>query len=73
MGLNISFKEKKKEVQELIWDSRKAKINWVMTVTQLTFDELEDIANDLGFIIKGEFIALPEEAKKIALPGVDKP
>ena len=73
MGLTISLLDKKNEVQELIWDSKKAKINWIMTVTQLTFDELEDIANELGFVIKGEFIALPEEAKKIADPDVKRP
>ena len=72
MGLKIDSLEKRNEVFELVEDTKKAKINWVMTVTQLSFDELEIIANDLGLVIKGEFIALPEYAHKLPEDKVEK-
>jgi len=68
--MTLDFLDKRNEVRELVEDAKKAKINWVMTVTQLTFDELEQIAKDLGFVIKGEFIALPEAADKITDPSI---
>ncbi|MCF2144606.1 MAG: zinc ribbon domain-containing protein [Candidatus Heimdallarchaeota archaeon] len=57
--------EKINEVYYLISKERKARINWVLTITQLTFDELEVVAKKLGLVIKGEYIVLPEDAAKI--------
>ena len=57
---------KKEQISDLITKQKKAKINWVLTVTQTSFEELESIAKELGFIIKGEYIALESEAEKIS-------
>lgn len=73
MGLNINYNGKKAEVKDLIEDSRKAKINWVLSVTQLTLEDLEKIAEELGLVIIGEFIALPEEAEKMNKSVLEKP
>ncbi len=73
MGLNINYDSKKSEVKDLIEDSRKAKINWVLSITQLTLADLEKIAKELGLVIIGEFIALPEEAEKMNKSVQEKP
>ena len=47
---------------------KKAKINWLLTVTQLSFEQLEIIVKELGFVFKGEYVVLPSEAEHIRAP-----
>ena len=71
-GKVISLTEEMKaQVEELLKKDKKAKINWILTVTQLSFEDLSKIADELGYKIKGEYIALPSEVDK--LPDADIP
>ena len=47
---------------------KKAKINWLLAVTQLSFEQLEIIVKELGFVFKGEYVVLPSEVDHIREP-----
>ncbi|MBN1330151.1 MAG: zinc ribbon domain-containing protein [Candidatus Heimdallarchaeota archaeon] len=65
--------DQEQAVQQFVTKERKVKINWLLTVTFLSIDELVLIANKLGYIIKGEYIALPSEEGKLREPQPWKP
>ncbi len=65
--------EQERAVQQFVTKQQKVRINWILTVTLLTIDELVTIANKLGYVIKGEYIALPSEEEKIREPQPWKP
>jgi len=60
------------QVKELIQKEKKAKINWILTITQLSLKELSIIAEELGYVIKGEYIALASEADKLPEGEIEK-
>jgi uncharacterized integral membrane protein len=66
VNLNVKeiSKEKKTELFELVEKQKKAKISWVGTITQLSEDQIINIAPDLGLAIEKDLILLPSETKE---------
>jgi len=63
----MSSKEKiKNEVLTLINQQKKAKINWIASILQISEDNVLSIAKDLGLIIEGDFVIAAAESAKIA-------
>ena len=52
-------------VKKTVNHDKKAKINWLLAVTQLSKEQLGIIVEELGFEIKGEYVALPSEVEHI--------
>ncbi|HUT82676.1 MAG TPA: zinc ribbon domain-containing protein [Candidatus Bathyarchaeia archaeon] len=71
MGQELS--EQELAVQQFVTKEHKVKINWILTITLLSIDDLVTIANKLGYIIKGDYIALPSEEEKLRKPQPWKP
>ncbi|NHJ05520.1 MAG: hypothetical protein EAX90_11900 [Candidatus Heimdallarchaeota archaeon] len=62
----MSSKEKtKNEVLTLINQQKKAKINWIASIVQISEDNVRSIAKDLGLIIEGDFVIAAAESAKI--------
>lgn len=53
--------EKKQELFELVEKQKKAKINWVGVITQLSEEEVKTIAWEIGLVIDKDLIMLPSE------------
>lgn len=52
---------KKKELFELVEKQKKAKINWVSVITQLSEEEVKTAAWEIGLVIDNDHIMLPSE------------
>ncbi len=65
--------KQEQQVRDLVTKQKKAKINWLLAITQLSLDELVAIAEKLHFIITSEYIALPSEGHNIHEQGTWKP
>ena len=60
-------------IKKTITHDKKAKINWLLAVTQLSEEQLGIIIKELGFVIKGEYVALPSEAEHIRVTDPYRP
>ncbi|NPE09092.1 MAG: hypothetical protein GNW80_12480 [Asgard group archaeon] len=56
--------EKKKELHELVEKQKKAKINWVAVITQLSEEDIKTIAWEIGLVIDKDQIMLPTETEE---------
>lgn len=56
--------EKKKELFELVEKQKKAKINWVAVITQLSEEDIKTIAWEIGLVIDKDLIMLPSETEE---------
>jgi len=65
--------EQENQMKQFVTNGKKVKLNWLLAVTQLSIDDLKVLAEKLGFIIKGEYIALPSEADTIRVSEHGKP
>lgn len=73
LGIVVSFSDAIiSQVKELIQKEKKAKINWILTITQLSLKELSIIADELGYVMKGEYIALASEADRLPEGEIEK-
>lgn len=52
-------------IKKSVTRDKKAKINWLMAVTQISLNQLSIVAEELGFVIKGDYVALPSEVENI--------
>ena len=55
--------EKLLQIDELVKERDIAKVQWIVTATNLTIEEISSACKDLGFRIEGDFIFSPEIQK----------
>lgn len=55
---------KKKELFELVEKQKKAKINWVAVITQLSEEDIKTVAWEIGLVIDKDQIMLPTETEE---------
>ena len=73
LEVNLVSVEHIELIKKTITHDKKAKINWLLAVTQISEEQLGIIVEQLGFVIKGEYVALPSEAEHIREPEPYKP
>ncbi|RLI67732.1 MAG: hypothetical protein DRP02_13975 [Candidatus Gerdarchaeota archaeon] len=49
---------KKSEIYDLVKKQKKARLNWVATICQISEEELVSVAPEIGLLIEGEFICI---------------
>ena len=56
--------EKANEISELVSKQKKAKLNWVAMVTQVSEEDIRDNIEDLGLLLEDDHIVLPSESRE---------
>ncbi|NHJ32563.1 MAG: hypothetical protein FK732_06855 [Asgard group archaeon] len=61
----------KEQISELVTSQKKAKLEWVSTITKIPVEKIIACAEELGFIIDGDFIALPKQKEESPVDSVE--
>ena len=59
-----SDKDLKQQILALVENQKKTKIQWLATIVSVSEDEIIELASDLNFIIKDEYVINPSSKSK---------